>query len=215
LGFSGVPAALTDNDGFLGYVLGTSQTVGARYFYWYGILRQTPLLIAFQDRLYPHLSLATLMKAEGISDTTIESDRYGLLIKAGKHRIPVTQEGFFRLRSNGPAQRHRYIAGVDLLNGDFAPSDIEGKIVFIGSSAVGLNDLHHTVFDTQFPGIEVHAVIVETTLQQQHIITPHRCCSSGFISQPGSSLSDCSAFPVNKADRGDTKSVHIPLMIAG
>ncbi|MBU2645070.1 CHASE2 domain-containing protein [bacterium] len=137
-----------------------------------GILRQTPLLIEFQGRLYPHLSLSTFMKAENIGDATVERDLYGLFIQAGEHRIPINRNGYFRTRFNGPARRQRYISGVELLNGNYDKSALSDRIVFLGSSAVGLNDIHHTVFDTQFPGIEVHAAILENIFNRQFMIIP-------------------------------------------
>ncbi len=227
LGYTGVPSTLTDNDGFLGYVLNRSQVVGARYYYFDhinkeaagcsdnpiklisrtdrlkphkatgvlcnisvienrlmfngfmnsrhdqdGILRQTPLIIESDGRLFPHLSLSTFMKARGIDRAEILEDLYGLVITVGTYHIPITPGGFFRTRFDGPGRRHRYISGVDILNGTFAASDIEGKTVFIGSSAVGLNDIHHTVFDSQFPGIEVYAVILENIINHHFVVTP-------------------------------------------
>lgn len=226
LGYTGVPASLSDNDGFLGAVLNRSQAVGARYFYFDhlsreagcsnspveiidktdhfsphqatgilcnmpvienrlcyngfmnnkhdpdGILRRTPLVIEWKGKLFPHLSFATFLKSKGINRAEVLENLFGFYIQAGKFQIPVTDAGYFNIRFHGPARRHRYISGVDILNGRYAASDIKGKTVFVGSSAVGLNDIHHTIFDSQFPGIEVHAVILENIIQQQFIVTP-------------------------------------------
>jgi len=137
-----------------------------------GILRQTPLVIESEGRLYPHLSLATFLKAHGINRAEIHENFAGLFIQAGKYQIPITETGYFKMQFHGAARNHRYISGVDILNGNYNPSEIKDKIVFIGSSAVGLNDIHHTVFDSQFPGIEVHAVILENILQNHFIVAP-------------------------------------------
>jgi len=46
------------------------------------------------------------------------------------------------------------------------------KVVFIGSSSAGLNDLHHTLFDAQMPGVKALAAMVENFIQDNTIIEP-------------------------------------------
>lgn len=53
---------------------------------------------------------------------------------------------------------------MDVLRGEVDPALLEGRYLFIGSSAVGLNDLHHTIVDDGFPGVEIHAAFVESAL---------------------------------------------------
>ncbi|WDP93357.1 MAG: CHASE2 domain-containing protein [Desulfobacter sp.] len=137
-----------------------------------GILRRLPLLIQYQDRIYPHLSLAVLMKMKGITKARIETDEFGPQVKAGPFTIPVTPKGEAAIRFSNGAKRHRSVSAVDLLNKSVPPSLIQDKIVLIGSSAVGLNDLHHTPFDTQFPGVEAQATLMDNILDQSSIVLP-------------------------------------------
>lgn len=137
-----------------------------------GIIRQTPLLLEFDGDIYTHLSLSLFLKSQGIKSARVLKNYYGLYIKAGNYKIPITKEGYFRMRFNGPAKTYKYISALNIFNGNFAPSDIHNKIVLIGSSAVGLNDVHHTIYDAQFPGVEIHAVIMDDILNKQQIIHP-------------------------------------------
>jgi adenylate cyclase len=139
-----------------------------------GILRQSPMLIEFQGDIFAHLALATFLKAHGITRAQVVKGPYGLYIEAGKYKIPVTKNGYVQIRFTGPARNHKFISAVDILNNNVSQSDIEDKIIFIGSSAVGLNDIHHTLFDSQFPGVEIHAVILDNIYKNQTIIRPIR-----------------------------------------
>ncbi len=226
INFTNVPPSLTDNDGFLGHILGQTKTVGARYYYFDhfsknevckqfpfsitktdslltlprargvlcntpkietrltaggfinnqydtdGLLRRTPLLIQYQGAVFPHLSLAMFMAAKDIDHLTIEKNRMGFFIQAGPHTIPITQEGYAHMGFTGPAPGHRYISAVDILNQNFSRADIQDKIILVGSSAVGLNDIHPMVFDPHFPGIEVSAVLLDNMNNNTFIVKP-------------------------------------------
>lgn len=137
-----------------------------------GILRQTPLLIEFQGNIFPNLALSTLIKGQKVSQVMILKDFYGLFIKVGEYKIPITQEGYMQLGFAGHFTRYKFVSAMDLLNNMVPPADILGKNIFIGSSAVGLNDVHHTLFDSQFPGVAVQAVILDNILKGKQIIRP-------------------------------------------
>ncbi len=139
-----------------------------------GILRQVPLLIEFQGEIFAHLALSTFLKAHGITRAQVLKGLYGLYIEAGKYKIPVTKNGYVQMRFTGSARSHKFISAVDILNNNVSQSDLQDKIIFIGSSAVGLNDIHHTIFDSQFPGVEIHGVILDNIYKNQTIIRPIR-----------------------------------------
>ncbi|ATX80081.1 adenylate cyclase [Mariprofundus aestuarium] len=226
ISLAGVPAALTDNDGYLGSVLSETGVVGAKYFYFDhsssveisgssafeiigktdlltlhdapgmldntykiasqlkyagflnnqpdndGMLRKLPLLIQYKGIIYPHLSLATFMRSQGENSATIEEGEYGPVIRVGRHYIPVSKKGFAQLRFNGPSHLYHSVSAVDILNGTVSEDNIRDKVVFVGSSAAGLKDLYHTVFDAQFPGVKTHAVMVENINDGNVIIDP-------------------------------------------
>ena len=126
-----------------------------------GMLRRVPLLIQHDGVVYPHLSLATFLRSQGLDSATIAQDRFGPVIQAGSHAIPIDRHGYVLLRFNGPPELYPAISAVDVLNGTVDPAALADKIVFVGSSAAALNDLHGTVFDIQFPGLKVQSVIAD------------------------------------------------------
>lgn len=137
-----------------------------------GIMRKAPLLIEFQGNIFTHLSLSTFLKAHEIKQVKILKNLYGPYIKAGRYEIPITKNGYVQIRFKGPARSHKFISAVDILNNTFSQADIQDKIIFIGSSAISLNDIYHTLYDSQFPGVEVHAVILDNIYTNQPIIRP-------------------------------------------
>ena len=137
-----------------------------------GMLRRMPLLIRHQGIIYPHLSLATYMRSIGADSAAIDEDGNGPIVRVGNHAIPISKNGFALLRFNGKPQLYPAISAMDVLNGTVHAADIKGKIVFIGSSAAALNDLHSTIFDSQFPGLKTHEVVIENITGDSFIREP-------------------------------------------
>lgn len=137
-----------------------------------GLLRRIPLLIRHGSQIFPHLSLALFLEAQGISTTRVIQTRTGPCIAAGTCQIPVTREGYAAIRFTRPGFSFSYLSAVDILNRQFEKSDLRDRIVLVGSSAMGLNDIHQTVLDPHFPGVEISAVVVDNILKNNLIILP-------------------------------------------
>ncbi|MEO9091496.1 MAG: CHASE2 domain-containing protein, partial [Rhodanobacter sp.] len=105
-----------------------------------GVLRRLPLLIEHAGVFHASLALAATMRSLGVESGRVESGVDGLSIQIGSHQIPVDRAGYALLRFNGPSPRYESFPAVDVLNGRVGAADLRGKIVFIGSSAMGLHD---------------------------------------------------------------------------
>ncbi len=137
-----------------------------------GILRRLPVMIKHNDSFYPNLALAVVMQAEGHEEIELVQDSIGTIVNFGEHRLPVDQDGMMLIRYPGPAKMYTYIPAIDLLEGRVKQEKLEGKIVFIGSSAAGLYDFHHTVYDPNYPGVETLAVTAGNILENSFIRQP-------------------------------------------
>lgn len=137
-----------------------------------GLLRRVPMLIRYQDGIHPNLALATFMKFQAIDMVEIKKDALGYFMVLGSHSIPITRNGYALLRFSRPGCSHQSISAVDILNNSVDAEAIQGKIIFIGTSAVGLDDLHNTTFDSNFPGLEVHGVVMDNILRKSSIREP-------------------------------------------
>ncbi len=137
-----------------------------------GRLRFIPLLIRHRAQIHPHLSLALFMTDQKISTAQVIQTRTGPCIQAGTRNIPITREGFAAVRFTRPGFSYPYLSAVDVLNRNFETSDIRDRMVLLGSSAMGLNDLHQTVLDPHLPGVEVNAVLIDNILNNDLIVLP-------------------------------------------
>ena len=138
-----------------------------------GVTRRLPLFIRYGGALYPSLALTTYMHSRHSETVIIESDSQGLIsIKAGDALIPVDKQGFVSLRFRGPSKTYPYISAADVLDGKISENAFNRKIVFVGSSAEGLNDTHTTPFDRRFSGVEFHATMVGAILDHDFIFIP-------------------------------------------
>ena len=59
-----------------------------------------------------------------------------------------------------------------MLDGNVPPEKIRGKLVLIGTSAVGLNDIKTTPVSPAMPGVEIHAQVLESALTQAVLSQP-------------------------------------------
>ena len=60
----------------------------------------------------------------------------------------------------------------DILSGKVPDSELKDKIVLIGATAVGIYDLRVTPFSTNFPGLEIHANIIDAALARDFLDPP-------------------------------------------
>jgi adenylate cyclase len=138
-----------------------------------GILRRVPLIIEHRGRLYPSLALGTLMKALGVNDVLLKMDDNGVdSLDLNKTAIPLTSKGGMLIRFRGKGKTFPYVSAADILSNRIPYEKISGKIVFVGTSASGLKELKSTPFDPVFPGVEVHATVVDNIVKKDFLSRP-------------------------------------------
>lgn len=143
-----------------------------------GYLRRSPLLIEYNKELYPSLALATvkaylLTEKISLDLRDLKKSKIFLGITLGDTYIPTDLAGNILITYGGPAFSFPYISATDVLHNKLAPQTVEGKIVIIGSSAVGIGDLHSTPLQSVgYPGTEVHANIIASILNKNIISSP-------------------------------------------
>ena len=138
-----------------------------------GVVRRVPLIISYNGKQYPSLALATLMKAIGRKNILVKTSSIGIeSIRLGKTTIPVDAKGQMMIRYRGGMTEFPYYSAKDILSGKVGAKELKGKIVFMGTSAAGLRDLRVTPFASDYPGVEVHATIVDNILTKDFILKP-------------------------------------------
>ncbi len=138
-----------------------------------GVVRSVPLIIKYENQIYPSLALEIVRVISNRKKVFINYDENGVVnVQIGDFLIPTDRYGRAIVNFRGGAKSFKYISAVDILNNNFDKKDIEGKIVIIGTSAAGLLDLRATPFESVYPGVEVHANIIDNILTQDFIHKP-------------------------------------------
>jgi HD-GYP domain-containing protein (c-di-GMP phosphodiesterase class II) len=145
-----------------------------------GMLRRLPMLIQYDGNVYPSLALATVLKLKE-TDNLILKKKGDILqsINYKRTSIPVDQHGQMMIKFRGPKSSYDYISAADIMDRSVSSERLNGRIVFVGTSAVGLKELLNTPFGPVFPGVEVHATVVDNLLTGDFISTPN--WSNGLI----------------------------------
>ncbi len=143
-----------------------------------GIVRQVPLVWSDGQNVYPSLALEALRVAQGAQTilvrSTQEEPAAALSVRVGDFEIPTTRRGDFRVYFSQEVPE-RYVSIARLLQD---PPDeglkplIEGNIIFIGTSAVGLLDVRTTPLGQTVPGVTVHAQALEQVLGHTFLLRP-------------------------------------------
>jgi adenylate cyclase len=149
-----------------------------------GVSRRVPMLLEFDGAYYEPLSLAivrTLIAVESgalppvepvFPDETLSGDYGGLeWLRVGPYSIPVDYQAAALVPYVGGKGAFSYASLADVLHDRVDPALLRDKIVLIGTTAPGLQDLRSTPVGGVFPGVEIHANmvagIVGRTLKQK------------------------------------------------
>ncbi|PHS66160.1 MAG: adenylate/guanylate cyclase domain-containing protein [Thalassobium sp.] len=142
-----------------------------------GAIRLAPLIIRYGNELYPSLALATVMaylfdrqlQLETVALGEVDVLRYA---GVGGQLARTDAAGRVIVPYKGPKRTFPYLSATDVLNGNISPDALEGAIVLVGTSALGLSDLRATPVGTQYPGVEVHANIIDALLNDEFPYRP-------------------------------------------
>ena len=138
-----------------------------------GVIRRAPLLIRYNDILYPSLAVLAGMRSIKSEAVILETGPGGILsLHVGNATIPADRHGNIVVRYRGPSRTYTTISAEAVLGGKVSPEIFNGKVVFLGASAEGLMDNHPTPFDRHFPGVELHASVAGSILDQDFIAMP-------------------------------------------
>jgi adenylate cyclase len=137
-----------------------------------GIIRRVPMIMLAQGVTMPSLSFEMLRVATGTDTIFIKSDQGGIKsIGVKGFQVPTDANGQLWVHF---ARRDTSILvpAADVLDGSVPPEKIRGKLVLIGTSAVGLNDIKTTPVSRAMPGVEIHAQVLESALTQAVLSQP-------------------------------------------
>ncbi|MES2152646.1 MAG: adenylate/guanylate cyclase domain-containing protein [Pseudomonadota bacterium] len=119
-----------------------------------GVLRRLPLLTSYEGRLYPTLTLALLNCC------------------GGGPALSLPPGQFMRVSYRRDWTAYDVVPAARILDLGEVRSDVEDRLVLIGSSSLGLGDRVTTPLASQRPGLGSHAAMLSTLLDYQAGLAP-------------------------------------------
>jgi adenylate cyclase len=146
------------------------------------VVRRIPLFGLGPSGLTPSLALEALRVAQSEKTYVIRSSNASGESAFGEHTgVNAVKVGAIEIATGAhgdilPRYRHfdsgRNISAADVLENRAQRSEFDGRIVFVGATAIGLGDVRATPLDSSVPGVEIHAQIVESLLSNKLLSRP-------------------------------------------
>ena len=148
-----------------------------------GVVRTVPLIFSAQGSLYPSLGLEALRVAQGAGSYVVRSTGASgeadtgnaamVALRDGALDVPTGPMGDFWIYYSGLASMPT-VPAIDVLSGDMAAlqAAVGGRIVLVGTSAVGLRDIVSVPMGYSVPGVKVHAEIIDQVVGQTFLTRP-------------------------------------------
>ena len=137
-----------------------------------GMVRRVPIVMQAEDKIVPALTLELLRVATGSSTILIRTDQSGIRsVAVPGLELPTDRNGRIWVYFS-PHDKARYVSAKDVVEGNVAPEKFAGKLVVVGTSAIGLLDVKTTPVLSAMPGVEVHAQLLEAALTNSLLVSP-------------------------------------------
>lgn len=150
-----------------------------------GIVRRVPLVALYRGTAYPALSLEAVRVARAAgSPNLLASDGGGeatpssaaaVAVRLDGIAIPVSDEGEMWVHYPAPGSRAilpAWAIASGAMDDDALAQAVRGRIVFVGSTAAGLQDLVSTPLSSREGGVMVHAAAAEQILAGDFLERP-------------------------------------------
>ena len=130
-----------------------------------GVNRRNVLLLEKDGKAVPSLGLMGAMVALGEKDFSPSPFNVSL----GQRNIPVDLDGAMWINYTGGAGNYPRYSFADVVSGRVDISELRGKTVFLGATALGVYDMRVTPFHSNAPGVEIHATVTDDILSGRFI----------------------------------------------
>lgn len=149
-----------------------------------GVVRRINVVGSARGQLMPSFALETLRVAQGATAIHVDTDPRGVTAASvGDIRIPLQANGEAWVHYTdaatqaGPGQGKgrsapRVVSALRLLKGEVPASELQGKMVLVGLTALGLVDTITTPMGDRRAGVEVHAQWLEAVQDGRFLTRP-------------------------------------------
>jgi adenylate cyclase len=136
-----------------------------------GVVRRVPLLVEKEGVVYPGLVAEALRVAAGVSNYSLVTDDRTArpnsaaltAVRIGKYLVPTDTFGRTLVYLTEPVP-DRYVPAWKIMMDQAEGLIPKDSIVYLGSSATGLQDLRFGTLGKIIPGVEIHAQLTEQAM---------------------------------------------------
>ncbi len=195
-----------------------------------GVVRSVPLLAEFDERYYESLPLAMFRLLMGLPSVEPGFPPGGgrayqaldsVVLRLGQKTmgIPVDERVAALVPYRGPGGVNggsfKYVSAADLLAQRIAPGTLKGKIVLVGTTAPGLQDLRSTPVGETYPGVETHASLISGLLDGRLAVKPDYAMGYEVLLLVAAGLFLAIALPLLSATRAVVASFAVLAAVVG
>lgn len=140
-----------------------------------GVVRRIPLVMRLGENLVPSLALEMLRVATDSSAIEVLADARGLRgVQVADLSVDTQEDAEIWLHAASiKSTIGRYVSALDVLQGKANPEQFENKLILLGLTGAGLNDMRTTPLGELVPGIEIQAQVIESIIEQRLLRRPH------------------------------------------
>ena len=136
-----------------------------------GSNRWSPLVIVFQNNYYSSLAVSLVQAYLDFPNLSLNLEPFGAKsVVIDDIVIPTDESGQLLINYMGPPQTFPHYSIADILAGRLPKDTFRDKIVLVGATAIGIYDLRVTPFSSTFPGVEIHANVIDNILHRNFLI---------------------------------------------
>ncbi|HEX9182748.1 MAG TPA: CHASE2 domain-containing protein [Burkholderiales bacterium] len=135
------------------------------------VIRRALLVGVVGDVVVPALSIEMLRVATQAPLLLVGRGPDQIEVRLGDVAVPAHADGRFWIRY-GPHDPDRFVSAAAVLEDRLRADELEGKLVLVGVSGIGLLDYQTTSLGERVPGVEVHAQIIEQIFDGDYLRRP-------------------------------------------
>lgn len=141
-----------------------------------GALRRLPALLCQGLSRYPQLALKTVQTLYPQAPWQLEPGNRLLgpnqWLTRGPMRFALDAQSRIVIPYSRPHNQWTAISALQLLDGTLDPQRLQGKVVIVGATALGLGDTASTPYHPNAPGVSVHAEVLTAALGGRWTVLP-------------------------------------------
>jgi CHASE2 domain-containing sensor protein len=139
-----------------------------------GTVRRMPLVASIGGHPVPSLASEMYRVALGVPGIQVRTSRHGIeSVSVADLQVPTQPNGDVLVHFAPKADTlQRYVSALDVLQGNVNPEAMNGKLVLVGLTGMGLSDMKRTALGEHVPGLEIQAQIIEAIFENQLLQRP-------------------------------------------